>query len=881
MKIGQYKLANEWMREESATPEEALNTWNEMEAEFKANRAMSQEPRTMDQASIADDLEPGALKDELLKDFDPSQETYEEYLQRKRLGERPFNMAEGGQLVKPSVDGSRPGYQGKKKYDFSAPRPERRINPERNLTWQEKKERYEAKHGKIYKTTKVDFTFEGKKISIDAPNMKPKSKNFMKELLKGIEKWKVDPTTENWIKVFKKKKPSRIGPQQYSYGWSTELRKYLQGKETKNPLTKNIFDQLDIKKTLGLSKNEVKMIKSYVDLQSPATATRIASEKLLRKSFENIIEINKHFKTNPNINLDQLTKKIYKSDFTKADDAGKLRMTTSVSDDVAKYLEALKINKKTGKPAREIPKGLKSQWKPPTGKNLDFITDRIFDQTKGFRFQDFTLRKYKYSIRDSMLNLRPGTTFNLERTLNLTKGVLDHTVGLSATFDIAPGYTELYQNLEAAVNTAKGQKIDKPFGEALRAALEKGDFSKIDAYNKIAAAWQKKNPGVDVPFIRKGGDPRELITYFDDMSPEAQENVLKIAKGKKGLAIETKGMPIGKLLDNSWCGTRKAYGGRIGFARGSGCPDSVKRRNFLMLNNDVRTGKITGEAAEQIAKNTAKVVTKAGSKSALASLLGPAGIGLDVIYEVASVGTDIYGGKPWKEAVQDNWIAGAFMPGTSQEEFHKAFFKKHPEAKPYGSGLELEQDYFKTLEKIERLKANTTDRGKADAARQLPELERDLEGIAAQYNALGNATQPGSPEYENYMAAKTEYLDARKATSPATAARLKMELDPIESDRFKSYEKSSPVKIDFSLPGNYTTFEPVVPSSEEVDEVYTKEGYDLSPEDIDYVQKMEKWNQLFNDPENKSMGIRGTQDWRGSEGGRAGYMGGGIASLKK
>ena len=71
MKIGQYKLANEWMREESATPEEALNTWNEMEAEFKANRAMSQEPRIMD-------------------------------------------LAEGGQLVAPSVDGSRPGYAVKR-----------------------------------------------------------------------------------------------------------------------------------------------------------------------------------------------------------------------------------------------------------------------------------------------------------------------------------------------------------------------------------------------------------------------------------------------------------------------------------------------------------------------------------------------------------------------------------------------------------------------------------------------------------------------------------------------------------------------------------------------------------------------------------------------
>ena len=46
---------------------------------------------------LVDDLEPGSLKDELLKDFDSSQETYEEYLQRKSL-ERPFNMADGGRI---------------------------------------------------------------------------------------------------------------------------------------------------------------------------------------------------------------------------------------------------------------------------------------------------------------------------------------------------------------------------------------------------------------------------------------------------------------------------------------------------------------------------------------------------------------------------------------------------------------------------------------------------------------------------------------------------------------------------------------------------------------------------------------------------------------
>ena len=51
----------------------------------------------MQVADLVDDLEPGSLKDELLKDFDPSQETYEEYLQRKNL-DRPFNAQDGGRV---------------------------------------------------------------------------------------------------------------------------------------------------------------------------------------------------------------------------------------------------------------------------------------------------------------------------------------------------------------------------------------------------------------------------------------------------------------------------------------------------------------------------------------------------------------------------------------------------------------------------------------------------------------------------------------------------------------------------------------------------------------------------------------------------------------
>jgi len=71
MKIKDYQDAMEFFRTNDY--QAADGAWSEF------YQSQVQEPRIMDQAS---------------------------------LGERPFNMAEGGQLVRPSVDGSRPGYRG-------------------------------------------------------------------------------------------------------------------------------------------------------------------------------------------------------------------------------------------------------------------------------------------------------------------------------------------------------------------------------------------------------------------------------------------------------------------------------------------------------------------------------------------------------------------------------------------------------------------------------------------------------------------------------------------------------------------------------------------------------------------------------------------------
>ena len=859
MKIGQYKMANEWMREESATPEEALNTWNELEAEFKANRAMSQEPRSMDQAALVDELVPGPLKDEMLGKFNPDQETYEEYLQRINL-ERPFNMAEGGQLVAPSVDGSRPGYQGP-----GGGKPGRSIEiidkellqtivdeanlsdewfsgedisklyaeatGDTNVTKRKIKDRtvtykkldsptIKNAGGLISKEQKIERVFndllamDGPVPEVDLGKYKDRNiSNYKKYIMSktGLGTNFVDQTVNN-LPTFKKYEKA------FKYLWTSGLAKT-------DLANMSLTEQLNWAIDAGKGKPVFTGV-SKLNIEDPTfTLMRIAKENWNKnKGAGNIQFYDKNGKKitwkhglKMNINNVSFSKDKSKKRFTLGNKKG----TINVRLEGEKYFPEVFENQRYINELKGTP--VDNPFKP--GKQIEFgkLMRKVYMQGHGWK---------PHAPLFSIFHGPKGIA--KEPFKNLSFGMQDLNRALYH-MDNIPLKGLKQKVINQALTGLKGKK-----GEKLLEAI----VAKHSEHASQVAAGKKFDKPLRIRVL-------EEVAKTGDLGSRE----MKVAKN---------------ILSNFWCGTKKAYGGRIGFANGSGCPDSVKRRNFIALNNDVRTGKITGEAAEQIAKKTSDVVAKAGSRSALTKLLGPAGIGLDVIYEIASVGTDIYGGKPWREAVQDNWIAGAFMPGTSLEEFHKNFFKKNPGAKPYGSGLELEEAYAKKLKKIERLKANTTARGRAEAEGQLPGLERDLKGILASYNALGNVMEEGSPEYENYMAAKTEYLDTRKAKAPSTKAKLEMELNRPTSDRAVSYETLKPLKIDLNLPGNYTTFKPVVPSSEEVDEVYTKAGYDLSPQDIDYVQKMEKWNQLFYDPKNRGMGIRGTQDWRGAGGGIVG-----------
>ena len=60
-----------------------------------------------------------------------------------------------------------------------------------------------------------------------------------------------------------------------------------------------------------------------------------------------------------------------------------------------------------------------------------------------------------------MLGLRPNTTQGLRRILVGTPGVVDEVMGVSATFERAPGYTEFMQLIPEEVNKQKNFLLDK------------------------------------------------------------------------------------------------------------------------------------------------------------------------------------------------------------------------------------------------------------------------------------------------------------------------------------------------------------------------------------------------------------------------------------
>ena len=382
-----------------------------------------------------------------------------------------------------------------------------------------------------------NFEFKGKKIPNQVLGLKDATAEGIQKLLNIIDK-NPNITPEQWFAKTSKVKGAASGLDQLS----RDLLKYIKGDfdAIKGATSKEIFDTLNIRNVLKDEIPNLKNISGKAFRQSVATAE--SAKKAVTNSFEAVKRLNEEFKLDPDANLDELAEQLYGKGASKS-----VSLMNQTRNDIAKYVEVLKTGTRRN---LDIP-----NFKYPSANQAADILDSIAEKSTSFGFQEGAIRNLKFSIRDGLLNLKKGTTVNLRRVLSeLIKGkgnVIDEAVGLSATFEDAPGYTEATQVIKNKINRLKANTIDKPFSALIKKLkTNSATTEEINNFNAISKRFMKET-GVDSPIIKSGKNlkPEKFIKSFKDYSPEAQANIIELAK-KNNFVIQTKSEPLKNVVSS-------------------------------------------------------------------------------------------------------------------------------------------------------------------------------------------------------------------------------------------------------------------------------------------------------------------------------------------
>ena len=284
---------------------------------------------------------------------------------------------------------------------------------------------------------------------------------------------------------------------------------------------------------------------------------RKAALAKLGESDEVLKLINDEFKFDPDISdSEELAKKIYGDQFTKANKQGQLDIITQTDNDVFKYLRLLRGSR------GQIPKGLRLPSPEKIADIIDNIETGLEDEAaegrqafkkKGFRFSPGILRDYKFALIDEKLGLG-SNTFRNQRGKFVTKGKnLDEVFGLSSSSKYAPGYAEAVQLISPSVNKAKETQIDLPMSRILK-TLDDGRTTMtykgkknvsinevVNDFNRTSAAFAKKY-NIRGPKINLGGN-FDLKNYIN-FRPESQKNIEQVFKNKKYFLSEINNNPF-------------------------------------------------------------------------------------------------------------------------------------------------------------------------------------------------------------------------------------------------------------------------------------------------------------------------------------------------
>ena len=411
----------------------------------------------------------------------------------------------------------------------------------------------------------------------------PKTVKNFEKVYPTLKKIEANPTAENYYKqIGKKKTGERI--------LLNDIQAYLTGVDNRSRSVFNSPKQIQFLKSLDLenklSKETIELLKTQkgqtaANIFKQAKATKAAQKVNLEQlNTESIKRINEIYTFDPDSTAKEVIDQYYGNSIKNKSKAEQAQMLKDLRNDVITYY---KIISKT----RIKPKGVRL----PSKEKVDDILTSIMEG-KGkdsFDIHGGYLRNIYSDIADSVT--KPGFKYD-KKVSALSKQFpgqhVDHTAGLSAVHEAAPGYVEAVQIIPKKINKEKGRLLDRAatkiiddfFTNTPNKIRKIGDKEyktfqeKVDAFNTLSKQFANAN-GIDTPFLRfgepgKGPSPKETVKYFSEFSEGAQKNMMEVWNNH-GFVIYTNSRPMGSSF---WTKTKpmKNMGGlidRVNFSEGT------------------------------------------------------------------------------------------------------------------------------------------------------------------------------------------------------------------------------------------------------------------------------------------------------------------------
>ena len=756
------------------------------------------------------------------------------------MAQEPRNTYSQGQLVTPSVDGSRPGYAGKDKRvldEDTIKKIKNKIKLKVGQKWNFFDPETNPK-GHTYGVPKGDPNYE------KARNFKPgRVEASLLRLKKKYQEIKADP------KLLAEKK-------------AYDRKRFLRIRDVKNK-------EANLKYAMDKDFRQKKL--------DWAKADRIKNPEKYKKKMSDYYAKKGRFPPGNNYK-----EHVWRDMFRSSQKSGQSRFL--LVDESGKLLTEDKFPKVDGKVRWDVGGAYKNVKFYDT-KTKQFVK---FDNTikgKGIGFEKYLDQKsvggkgayknavYGYKIKDDYKNL----TFKDSKGKKINFGKFMQNKMITGDDFLNSGIHVQHPDLN---NAFWKNEVTLASSNMELKKLEMNIEQKLRAFKDDPVKRTKALEAFKTKIEKLPGGATKVIEGTTYGIKPTERGVIQAA-GKEFGATRYK--DFANLL-KKLCPKGQASGGRIGYQT-AGAVTGTLECGINQFNKNLKTGNANSALMRRILANGGNIL-KGAAKTLnpaellrLRNLIGPQALGFFAAYEAGDITDDILRKNiPVNEALSKNWLTKTFLPYREQGARAKNLLQSGKlttdAQKKYALDLmKLDQAIIKQ-EQLEQMKLDQgLGYGKDESGitnEMIDAAEKDLE---RRFNAIGDSVfTEGSAIGQEYQALEDEMIASRLDEfklpfQSDKGTRLVNKLARPSGRRLGPMTAKREMKVDFSLP----TYDRNNITEQDVINMYKDEGW-ISPMDYKSGYKLSPGELTWWRMQDPGRGTYGTQEK---------FMGGGMVGIRK